>query len=800
MNGIFKITKFSSVISIILSFAVFTNCSKKSEKPPDFLCPSMEVLTAVSSPSSSTGAPIIPSILAPGCPQEYTDGAQQPPDINIRSCHTQLIECLAGESAIDCGKRALMAGDWERAVEMFESAGNSCEAVYGRFLARLFRLYANYNNLFFSDILEKDYNKNHLTRDLNVPINPEAYHYYRHYACLANEFYSENGLTDNSLIDHYLEVIWEKKCELRGPSGIKDGLLPIRWIQGRCEAPLVDTVFVGRWDRVDAVLIYQWLMGSPAETKRFINVISPSNNEECDDPICEPLIIDGKEIARPPADSEWFLKFVRVSSLEFFNPDRSRWGVFYWNDNNKNNKIDKSDAVLARLCNPVTGDPTLELENATAGALWTYSKAIIDNPAQRRMNIFCGGTGACELLSGENKLTESEPVWAQLAVQGKLTVPSPDGTKLAFLKESSPGIWNIYVTNNALDVQGEPECPSSNYADCCVTCNYLPGGIQLSSFLPGMPGAIPDWIPDPNNPAGPALGLFFMHNEHPSSWGWGGQGHNGQYFALRPDGSAFSRVLPENIPFAMHYQNHISPDGSKLFWTSTWNPETGGTGPHNLLIGTIVYDSAKNEFRLENIHSVLPGLDHGWYEAHDFAPDYPQDRRIFFTSSSHSMQSPRGFMAVMDEKDRAQEFFKLSWPDEVNPEPFMIDYHPAWNEHFFAVDHGKQVIFISTDGSGSAAERYDWYLNFPPLFEGVLFGLTIYDIRFAGFGNTGYLNPGSVKSWISNVDGTNREILFKASQDAGWTTIQKFKYKERIYFVQKHNTTGKIRYGYMDFL
>lgn len=791
--------KWIVIFTTLWIFSLLFACSRKTEMAPDFLCPGKELLSVVPHSPVSADAPIIPEILARNCPDLYRDGLSQPPDMNVRSCHTRFSQCQDDESPLNCGKRALMAGDWEQAVRAFAAAGNSCEAIYGSYLSRLFRLYANYNNLFFSDILEKNYNKNHLTRDLNVPLNPEADHYYSHYSCLANEVYKENDFSTKSLIDEYLERIWEKECELRGPPEIKDGLLPIRWIQGRCDSPLFDTVFVGRWDRVDAVLIYQWLMGSPAETKRFRNFLAPSNTEPCNDPICQPLILGGVEIARLPKDSEWFLKFVRNSSQELFNPHRSRWGVFYWEDRNDNRRIDPADGVLARLCDPKTGNPTLNLEKASVAALWTYRKATVDRPGQRRINIFCGGTGACELLPGENKLIESEPVWARLAVQGTLAMPSPDGEKLAFLKEASPGIWHIYVTNNALNLKGEPECPSLNDDDCCVTCRHLPQGIQLSSSLPGKPGVIPDWIPDPNNPRGPALGLMFMHNEHPSAWGWGGQGHNGQYFAVRPDGSAFSRLLPGDIPFAMHYQRHISPDGTKLLWTSTWDPETGGTGPHNLLIGTIIYDSAKNEFRLENIHSVLKGLDHGWYEAHGFAPDYPRDRRIFFTSSSHSMQSPRGFMAVLDENDRAQTFYKLSWPDEVNPEPFMIDNHPAWNEHFFPVDHGRQIIFVSSDGSGSAAERYDWYLNFPPYFEGVLFGLTIYDIRFAGIGNTGYLSLTSLKSWISNVDGTSREILFKAAVDAGWTTFLKLLYRDRIYFAQKKIGTGETRYGYMDF-
>lgn len=786
------------VFILMLAIPVLGGCRRGGggEEAPPFLCPAREVLRTAGSPAPAPVEAITPSVLARGCPEEYRDGNPQPPDLNVRSCHTQLVECSEGESAKDCGKRALMAGDWERAVQAFDAAPDSCEAYYGRYLSRLFRLYAHYNNLFFSDILEKDYNKNHLTRDLNVLINPEASLYFKHYACLANESFNESDLSASSLIDRYLELVWEKGCELRGPPNVEEGWLPIRWIQGRCEAPLVDTVFVGRWDRVDAVLMYQWLFGSPAETKRFINFLSGSSTEPCDDVVCQPLILGGIGIARLPADSEWLLKFVRKSSQELFHPERSKWGVFYWEDRNHNGKADLSDAVLARLCNPVTGLPTLELKDATVGATWTYKKATVTNPAPRRIHIYCGGKGACVVFSGEVQRNEAEPLWLNRFVD-----PSPDETQVAFLMETRPGIWHLYIASHALDEKGNFACPSSNYNDCCITCKYLPEGIKLAGALAGAPGVEPRWIPDPSQPSGPALGIVFMHNEHPSSWGWGGQGMGGQFIAVRPDGSGFSRLLPENIPFALHYQYHVSPDGRKLLWTSTWNPETGGAGPHHLLMGSIVYDPTKNEFRLENIHSVLPGRDHGWYEAHAFAPDYPEDRRIFFTSSAHSMQSPRGFMAVLDEKDRAYEFFKLSWPEEANPEPFKVDNHPAWNEHFFPVDHGKQVIFISTDGSRSAAERYDWYLNFPPYFEGVLFGLTLYTIRFAGFGNTGYffssLSP--LPSWISNVDGSNREILFGSAQEAGWRTTGKLIHKGRIYFVQRNLSTGETRYGFMDF-
>jgi hypothetical protein len=56
---------------------------------------------------------------------------------------------------------------------------------------------------------------------------------------------------------------------------VEESVLPIRWGQGKCAAPLFDGVFHGVWDWVDAVLMYLHADGSPAEAKRFVRIIGP---------------------------------------------------------------------------------------------------------------------------------------------------------------------------------------------------------------------------------------------------------------------------------------------------------------------------------------------------------------------------------------------------------------------------------------------------------------------------------------------------------------------------------------------
>ncbi len=760
----------------------------------------------------------IPLKLAVGCPAEFTDGHPQPPDINPRSCHTVQVRCQRGESAVNCGKRALMAGDWETAVGAFDLApDDSGEAIYGRYLARLFRLYADFNNMFFGDVFGEGFNQVSLTRDLNTPLNNPGRVYIGHYVCLANTDYFpgpnpylrqqwsiEYG---TSLIDKYLDQIILGKHTLRGVDG---GPLPIRWVQGKCHAPLYDAIFQGVWDWVDAVLLYQHLFGSPAETKRFdIGLIfSESSRTPCQGELCGPYSKDdlhGRPVPVPRLsdDAEWFLDRLFRASQALFDPERVVPGeepVFYWRDTNGNGTVDASDGFTVQLYKTDTMEPLLALEDATLGAQWTPRQADPPgNPAPIQPFIFCPkGPRApdCFVFEGEEVLEAPVPVWLQLWNKpGLLATPSPDGAKLLFVQTvrvRDEDQLHLFVTDNALDEQGNPLCSDPD-GDCCLTCQVLPQGIRIF----GTPDF--EWIPDPANPQGPARGVFYMHNEHPSAWGWGGQAMGSQFFAIRPDGTGNSRLLVGAPPAALHYQTRVSPDGGQLLWASTWDPESNRAGTSTLLLADIVLED--EGFRLADVHSVVPVRDHGWYETGDFATDYPNDRRIFFTSSSLSMQSPRVFAATLTPEGVIEEVFKLTHPEEVFPEPFVADLHPGWYEFPRPMDRGRQISFVTSDPKPVAADRYDRFLTFPPYLEGVLFGLTLYDIRFAGLdGKLGYSDLDDLKeqNWIAHLDGANRRTLesfLQASLHAGWRLTKKLIGPGQIFFIQKNLLLGRTRFG-----
>jgi hypothetical protein len=768
------------------------------------ICPSQQTLQERLRVGPGQATSHLPPRLAHGCPGELTDGLPDPPDIDVTSCHTVLLDCGPAESPLDCGKRALMAGDWELAVQSFDQAADSCEADYGRFLSRLLRLYANFNNRFFTlDTDGKPFNQVHTPFQLHQPFTPAGKIYQQHYSCLANAHFH---LSD-SLIDLYLERLWSNQCRLAGIGG---GPLPIRWVQGHCQAPLFDTVMIGVWDRVDAVLLYQHAYGSPAETKRYHRLFRGSNPRDCTDIACQPLAIDGQAVVRLPADSEWLLNFIHQASTELFNPQRDSQAVFVWTDADGNGAASPSDRVQVRWCDLANDHPTLPLADASVAAQWTYQQAPPpDNPGPRRRSIYLNPDGSApEVLPGETLLPERAPAWLVLLGAGNNSVkPSPDSQRMVFADQTEAGLVHLFITAQRLDAQGKPVCNDPD-GDCCLTCQALPQGIR-TALQPN-----PHWIVDPTNPRGAPIGVFFLQNEHPSSFGWEGGGQGGQFYAIRPDGSALTPLLPPYPPHAFHYQAFPSSDGSgKLFWTSSWEPISGHAASHNLLMGDLQYDPVEHQFHLQHIQSVLPGRDHGWYEAHPLPGDFAENPVVFFTSTAHSMQSTEGFKGRLGENGRLEQAFKLTHPDEIHPQPFMTDYHPAWSEHFRWVDRGRQVVYISSDTTASAAERYDWFLAFPPYLEGVMLGATVYDVRFAAIYPRGYLAlslrkrpPATIllrtQVWIANIDGTNRELLFQQAREAGWNYTGFIGGPRvidgKVYGVQDHASKGR-RYVVVSF-
>ncbi len=760
-----------------------------------------------------------PLNLAPSCPAVYTDGNPRPADINIRSCHTQLITCQRGESPIRCGKRALMSGDWETALEAFDRAASRLEedfgeAIYGRYLARLFRLYADYNNMFFGDAFGEGFNQTHLTRDLHDWTLPQGYVFMGHHACLANEVYiPPNLLFSKSHIDIDLQLIVQGHYHL---SGLEGGALPIRWVQGNCEAPIFDVEFRGNWDFVDAVLMYVWLYGSPAEAERFLGILGPADapsRTPClpDDQVCKPLVKDGQPIPRLPRDAERLAKFYFPAHQAFFNLNRFPPGqepIFFVHDVDGDGSIDGKDGITVNIFKTGTDVPVLAIENTTLAAQWTPRKADPPvNPAPANIFIFCPEgkeSPHCQeiLLPGDGVIAAAPPVWKQLSDMKIPTAPSPDNTQIVFprqVEQSGTKVWQFFVTDNALDAQGHPIC-SAPGGDCCLTCKVLPGGIRQAladASQRNPPGPPAFWIPDPANPKGPARGIFFQHNEHPSSWGFGGQAQGTQFFAIRPDRTKLSRLLTAP-PDAFHYQPRISPNGAQLLWVSTWDPVNNRAGGHTLLLADLVEES--DRFTLAKVHSIVPIRDHGWYETGGFAQDYPQDPRVFFTSSSTGMQEVRIYAATLTPEGVIDEVFKLTFPDEIFPEPFTIDFHEGWYEFPTPVDHGKQFFFLTSYTRPLAMDRFDRLFSFPPLLTGVLVGLTVFDIRFVGGNRIAYLE--NLTQSIANIDGTNLRGLFTESIAKGWkvTGNELPVVGNEIFFTQTNKALGTFRQGVVRFI
>ncbi|MBI3329399.1 MAG: hypothetical protein HYZ81_22185, partial [Nitrospinae bacterium] len=276
-----------------------------------------------------------------------------------------------------------------------------------------------------------------------------------------------------------------------------------------------------------------------------------------------------------------------------------------------------------------------------------------------------------------------------------------------------------------------------------------------------------------------------------------GQAQGTDFFAIHPDGTGVSRLLEGAPPSAFHYQPRVSPNGGQILWTSTWDPVSNRPSSHTLLLADLVADS--NGFHLENTHSIVPIRDHGFYESGDFALDYPNDPRFYFTSSSQSMQSGRSYVATLTPGGVFDQVFKLTFPQEAPAQPFTVDFHPGWYEFASPVDGGQQFTFISSVSKALAADRFDWFLTFPPYLEGSFIGLTLFDIKFAGAGDIGY--DGNVPRMVANIDGTNLQLVFGNATQAGWKVItdQEQVVDGQIFFNQDNSSLGASRNGVIKF-
>lgn len=820
------------------------------------ICPSPEIVqrTVKEGPPPSS----VPRSLADSCPGKFTDGNDKTIDISILSCHSVAVECSEGESALDCGKKSLESGDWEMALEQFSTqeaiVQDRCEATYGRFLARLFRNYANANHIFFDDVVEPNFNRHKRKRTLYMPTSNWGHTFHQHFDCLNRpSFYDLTS--KQTYLEEDLAYIWENNCSLSASDG---GPLPIRFVEGKCSDPLSDIVLVGKWDKVDATFIYSFgFSNNPPVTLRatVANLYSGPNQGACpsDSPICDPLILESAEgveeveIPRLPRDAEEYLALLHRTLEEFSNPKRDPDVVFAYRDADGDGRQSLGDEAIIRACEPATGEPVFDFSNAKLGGVYPVAKAPPpENPAERKIEIFCGSYHAkgeeCPLFEGETALNEFPPI----PIPNEFSL-SPDGSQLAFMLEVGGGFHHIYITETAgpevygfaldekkaevsgssddfsfapanrqaptvyVDVddsddekswigQYKPLCHGNESLDeCCVTCNAWPEGFQTGLFenQPNL-GLLPQWIKDSH---GEPIGLFFMANDHPSSWGWQGQAQGAQFYAIKVDGTGLSPLLPETMPTsATNFQAHVSPDGQNLFWTSTWNPQSNKIGVNTLLLGDLKYDPTQSSpFRLENIRYALPSLDHGLAEANGFAINWPENRSILYTSSPHSKSSLRTFMYNIE----TGVAFKLNHPtEERDLSQFLTDNHPAWYEHAKCLDDCRQIFFISTQGNPEYSnrnrhfgERFDQFLTFPPIYDATSLGVTLVEIRFLSA--LGYytedFTPYYIRYWLSHIDGSHLDLITgQAPEQAGWITHSVGIHNGEIYFIQSRGKKGDL--------
>ncbi len=228
------------------------------------MCPSTEVLAQVSGPedadpNAQPDSELLEEVLAEGCPttlydgKTSFDGPAQLTDVATKSCHTELISCGLQEKPLACGRRALMRADYNQAIRQFRQVdvkeadgldSNECAAVYGEYLAVLWRLGANWNNRFFSNPpydapgFDRAYHHKHMMRDINNPTSASdrpTNEYFRQFSCLNQRTYqtasptvAPKSFARDTLLDELLATIWRHDHWAQGAEGAPRTPVPRR--------------------------------------------------------------------------------------------------------------------------------------------------------------------------------------------------------------------------------------------------------------------------------------------------------------------------------------------------------------------------------------------------------------------------------------------------------------------------------------------------------------------------------------------------------------------------------------------
>jgi hypothetical protein len=685
------------------------------------------------------------------------------------------VTCFEGESSLECGQRALEAGDWNQALLVFAEMEDACDAYFGRFLALVMDLYHFHNNveLYFDDS--------------HGPIQNagEATELETHAAYLAEAIESDKDIRTN------LALIQKHECEFKKASG--EGDLRVQYNIGPCWGRLAEGFLVGDWDDADAFFIYSNLVPpNPPLNRRSVLIL-----KECDPKQCLCQAQNPLGIPAPPCDAQEYGTQLGEAMLSFGEREPGAANhVFRWNDENDSGDLDGSDTFDIRYLDATTAESIFVSGGITIRPSWTP----MDYPAPESIPSFqvctycpegetCYGAPACDpnnpdtcTPGPDDCIDESTPpIFIQTQDTGVRV--SPDGSKIVRMLpvETTVNGETLLVAKQVFIYDADDPCVlddnvnTSTDGSCgqCLTCDTF--GLKDGGWF----------IRDPDNPTGPAIGILYGGNQnYPTSSGTLGGGLGAELYAMTPDGTVKNRLTTTSV-FTQNYQYKPSPDGKAVGWTTTWDLDSGKPGPTRLVLADLVHNPGGDPvFSLENIRYPLPGKDTGWHEFGNFHPSWPNPQQITFTSTGPSANNPDSFLMDTDTGD----IFRMSPED------------PWWDEVQQLESNG--IHFVKW---GTGTRTWDQHLwNLPGrtnLFGASLFGLwTAPGLIAVGFGSFAQSGFQANLMWTIGTLGTD-EIpgpYDQAAFDAGWRTsaitAQAPRIGNRHYIWETKGQTTRFRY------
>jgi hypothetical protein len=306
-------------------------------------------------------------------------------------------------------------------------------------------------------------------------------------------------------------------------------------------------------------------------------------------------------------------------------PSNDDTHVFRWHDANGSGTLDGSDTFDIRYTDAATGEPVLAPEPVTLRPVWTP----VDYPAPETIPPYkvctfcpagqtCYGAPACDpenldtCTPGPNDCIDTNPTPIFIQTQSTTMRLSPDSTKVLRGLSAETTVNGttftvakqlfLYDANNPCMLDSSVNASTDGSCGQCLTCDTF--GLKEGWF-----------IPDSNNPTGPALGILYgSAQDYPTASGTLGGGFGAELYAMTPDGTVKNRLTFTSV-FTQNYQYKPSPDGKTVGWTTSWDYDHGKPGTSRIVLADLVYNPGGDPvFQLENIRYPISDQDTAWYE------------------------------------------------------------------------------------------------------------------------------------------------------------------------------------------